>query len=334
MSIEPEIRFSVIIPVYNAEKTLRRCVDSLLRQDCSEVELILVNDGSKDGSLEICREYARQYDCVRVIDKPNGGVSTARNAGLDAAQGIYVLFVDSDDYVSPSMFEDIGRLLAEGDWDLIRLSKCFDDGKTLEKVVASKVVCHTRKDAMPKLIEDICSKALNPPWAKVYRRELLAQRHIRFPVGVSVAEDRAFNIIYSLYVQSYRVSDQIAYYVNTENENSLSRKRHADLDTQFKIANEYTDQAILESGIPEAEQEQYQRAINFAECRYIYKIAKDLRRDQLGWLERQAELWKRCSQINRKHMSYPHTGYCRRITLPVRFRMTMVIDLIAKRLLK
>lgn len=97
--------YSVVIPVYNAEKTLRRCVDSLLRQDCSEVELILVNDGSKDGSLEICREYARQYDCVRVIDKPNGGVSTARNAGLDAAQGIYVLFVDSDDYVSILPFD-------------------------------------------------------------------------------------------------------------------------------------------------------------------------------------------------------------------------------------
>ena len=87
------MEYSVIIPVYNAEKTLKRCVDSLLEQNCSDLELILVNDGSKDSSLEICKAYQNENNCVRVIDKPNGGVSSARNAGLDAAFGQYVLFV-------------------------------------------------------------------------------------------------------------------------------------------------------------------------------------------------------------------------------------------------
>ena len=97
-------RFSVIIPVYNAGKTLQHCVDSLLLQKCEDVEIILVNDGSQDGSAAICRSYAARYSAVRYLEKSNGGVSSARNAGLDAAQGRYVLFVDSDDYVPGSLF--------------------------------------------------------------------------------------------------------------------------------------------------------------------------------------------------------------------------------------
>ncbi len=328
------MEYSVIIPVYNAEKTLRRCVDSLLGQDPEGVELILVNDGSKDGSLELCRDYERRFACVRVVDKPNGGVSSARNAGLDAARGEHILFVDSDDYVSASLFEDLEQLFAEKDWDLVRLSNCVDDGTALHERVSAMASFSTRAEALPKLIDDICSKALNSPWAKVYRRELLEAHQIRFPLGVSLAEDRAFNIAYSLYVQSYAVSDKIGYYVNTENEQSLSRKRHADLDVQFQIADEFNDRAIRDSGIPGEEKEQYRRAINFAKCRGIYKTAKDLRRDGLSWPARQKALWEKCREINRQHMKYPDTSYCRRITLPVRLRMTAAIDLIAKRLLK
>lgn len=328
------ITYSVVIPVYNAEKTVRRCVDSLLGQNPEGVELILVNDGSKDGSLELCRDYEHRFACVRVVDKPNGGVSSARNAGLDVARGDRILFVDSDDYVPATLFQDLEQLFAEGDWDLIRLSYCVDDGKALHERVSASTAFPTRGEALPSMIDDICSKALNSPWAKVYRRELLEAHQIRFPLGVSVAEDRAFNIHYTLYVRSYRVSDRVGYYVNTENEQSLSRKRHADLDAQFKIADEYTDRAIGESGLPEEEQEQYRRAINFARCRFIYKTAKDLRQDQLGWFARQRALWKQCGEINRKHMKYPDTAYCRRITLPVRLRMTPAIDVIAKRLLK
>ena len=107
------MRFSVIIPVYNAEKTLRRCVDSVLSQLGDRDEVLLVNDGSKDGSGAICAEYAGRDVRVRLIDKENGGVSSARNAGLDAARGDYVLFVDSDDWVSGDLLSAASTLLAE-----------------------------------------------------------------------------------------------------------------------------------------------------------------------------------------------------------------------------
>ncbi len=103
-------QLSIIVPVYNAEKWLRRCVDSLLNQDLlrEDYEIILVDDGSKDGSPQICDDYAAAHTgLVSVIHQPNGGVSMARNAGLDAAVGEYVMFVDSDDYVKEDSFAEI-----------------------------------------------------------------------------------------------------------------------------------------------------------------------------------------------------------------------------------
>lgn len=98
-------KVSVIVPVYNAEKYLRECVDSILGQTLSDIELILVDDGSTDSSPAICDRYAEQDARVQVIHKPNGRAASARNAGLRAASGDYVAFVDSDDWVSPKMYE-------------------------------------------------------------------------------------------------------------------------------------------------------------------------------------------------------------------------------------
>ena len=100
---------SIIVPVYNAERTLHRCVTSLVEQSYPNIEILLVNDGSKDASLEMCRGYEQQDSRIRVIDKPNGGVSSARNAGLDVARGEYIMFCDSDDWVSPLWCEHMVR---------------------------------------------------------------------------------------------------------------------------------------------------------------------------------------------------------------------------------
>ena len=327
-----DCRLSVIVPVYNAEKTLRRCVDSLRPQMREGDELILVNDGSKDGSAALCGQYAAQDARISYVSKENGGVSSARNAGLDVAKGTCVLFVDSDDYVPPSLFADIDRELQAGDWDLLRFSYCVDSGKAKQEHRMLPVSCGSRAEALPRIIDDICSKALNSPWAKVYRRAIIERERIRFPLGASIAEDRAFNIKYSMYVQQYRVTDRIGYYVNTENEQSLSRKHYKDINAQFQITGGYVQQAIREAAIPEYEKESYRRAVNFGVCRSIYKEAKDLRREQIGWFTRQQRLWKSCRTINRQHMRYPGTKYCRRITLPIRTYQTWLIDLIAKKL--
>ena len=108
---------SVIVPIYKAEQTLRRCVDSLLAQTHSDFELLLVDDGSPDGSGAICDEYASKDSRVRVFHKDNGGVSSARQVGLDHSRGEYLIHVDSDDWVAPRMLEELYRKAVSDDAD-------------------------------------------------------------------------------------------------------------------------------------------------------------------------------------------------------------------------
>ena len=100
-------KVSVIVPVYNTEQYLKECVDSLLKQTLTDLEIILIDDGSPDNSAYICDEYAKLDSRVKVIHKENGGLSSARNAALDICKGEYIGFVDSDDFVEPTMFEEL-----------------------------------------------------------------------------------------------------------------------------------------------------------------------------------------------------------------------------------
>lgn len=115
-----EVKVSVIIPVYQVENYLERAVDSVLAQTLEEKEIILVDDGSPDGSPEICDRYARQYpEMIRVIHKENQGLGMARNTGADAARGKYLAFLDSDDTVEPEMYEEMYEKAREGDYDIV-----------------------------------------------------------------------------------------------------------------------------------------------------------------------------------------------------------------------
>ena len=243
-----------------------------------------------------------------------------------------MLFVDSDDYVAPHFFSILDKALEKTHCDLIQFSCCFDNGQETREKVYGQFRAEGRDQMMPQLINDICRKQINPPWAKLYRRDLIEAHQIRFPVGTSVGEDRVFNIKYSMYAQSYAVSDQILYYVSTENENSLSRGRHEDLKQQFAVIRQYFSDALQKAPIAESEKEQYQKAVNFGDCRSIYHDAKLMHQDGVGWYARQKRLAALCCEINRKHMKYPSARYCRLITFPVRFYLTPAIDAIAWKL--
>ena len=122
------MKYSVIIPIYNAERTLARCLDSLTAAVCPDAELLLIDDGSSDSSAAICRAYLEADPRFVLIRKENGGVSSARNLGLDRAQGEYVLFVDSDDYVEPDYFARLDRLDPEDKYDYLLFSYYRFDG--------------------------------------------------------------------------------------------------------------------------------------------------------------------------------------------------------------
>lgn len=178
---------SVIIPVYNVERYLNACIDSVLCQTYKDIEIILVDDGAADGCPDICDAYAKADSRVRVIHKQNGGLSDARNAGIDTAKGKYLLFIDSDDSVSPDHIEYLYRLLTENRADM---SVCgvmqVQEGKSPVPSLHTRSVLLTPERAFFSLLYakgvDVCA------YAKLYKAELFDG--IRFPKG-RVYEDSA-----------------------------------------------------------------------------------------------------------------------------------------------
>ena len=195
--------FSVIIPVYNAEATLKKCVDSVLGQQFANFEVILVDDGSKDGSFQICEEYARKDSRVIVIHKENGGVSSARNRGLEIAKGKWVTFVDSDDYINDTY------LVLHEDKDVVFVSyrNVLDEKEKEGLSSACFTGCHL-SDVVAKYGSD---SMLRTPWAKFYRRDLIG--NIRFPEDMKVGEDTCFVWRYLSRCQTYSLLPKSTYYV-------------------------------------------------------------------------------------------------------------------------
>ncbi len=325
-------RYSVIIPVYNAEKTLRRCVDSLLGQDCADVEIILVNDGSQDNSGAICEEYAKDHRNVQYISQQNAGVSAARNAGLDASQGEFILFVDSDDYVADDLFSFLREILSLNQVDLLHFSHVsFKDGWIAEHRLTPQE--YTGAEMEAALQRAICDKSLNVPWAKVYRRDLIEENHIRFPLGISIAEDRLFNMEYALYVQSYMTLDTVGYHLSLENENSLSRRKN-DMESQNRLIHIAFEAMIARSSGSPKRKEMIREADNFGVCRSVYAKAKYMHREQMRFLDRIQRIHMLCREFNRKKLKMPDTRYCRLISLPIRWNLALVIDAMAAKLVR
>lgn len=180
---------SIIVPIYNVEEYLKRCIDSLVNQTYKDIEIILVNDGSTDSSLNICKEYANQHKIIKLIDKMNGGLSSARNAGLKHCQGEYIAFVDSDDWVEPNYIEVLLDVLEKHNVDIAQCSYVKEVGQ----VNSSKIINQyneeilTGKDAIKKLyIKDDYVKTV-VAWNKLYRRNIFER--IRFPEGLNYEDE-------------------------------------------------------------------------------------------------------------------------------------------------
>lgn len=182
------MKVSVIVPVYNVEKYLKRCVESILAQTYRDLEIILVDDGSKDSSGDICEELKILDPRIVVIHKENGGLSSARNAGMDIAKGEYFGFVDSDDYIEPDMFETLLTAALETKKDIAccgRIVDLFGKGKLYQFQLAESRV-YTRDEAIEEVLylQNIDVSACD----KLFKRELFDE--IRYPHG-RISEDAA-----------------------------------------------------------------------------------------------------------------------------------------------
>ena len=211
MLTEPLI--SVIIPVYNAGALLCQSLDSLLEQTFRDWEAICVDDGSIDGSGDKLDEYAARDSRIKVVHQPNGGVSSARNCGLEHASAPYVTMLDADDYFVPSALEQLYSCMQEHDCDIVccTMRKVFPDGHT--EVEQTRFGCGLHKAAPA----DIYRFSMRSPWCKLYKRSIIEQGKNRFPLGIPICEDDVFVVSYWYHVKSFYMLDKPLYnYVQSE----------------------------------------------------------------------------------------------------------------------
>ena len=209
---------SIIVPVYNAEKTLDRCVKSIIKQSYKDVEIILVDDGSTDKSPELCDNFTKCDDRIKTIHKTNGGVSSARNEGLLNAQGDYISFIDSDDYVDENY---ISSFFMKGELAEFSIQgyKAKTNNGVLFKTVSDSVI------SIPQLIHLAeANNTINSPWGKMFSNDIIKTHLLKFDERLSYGEDHLFVLNYLLFTNSIHSSCNMGYNYVDNQEGSLTHK--------------------------------------------------------------------------------------------------------------
>ena len=212
---------TVVIPVYNVEKYLKRCVESVIAQDWKKYEILLVDDGSTDHSPQICDNYVKTYDFISVIHKENGGLSEARNTGLSQAKGEYVYFPDSDDWIEPDTFIALSEALESQKFDIISFNREFVKSEE-DAIVSDSVVTivFEGKDAFVEMLKH--SYITGFANDKIYRKSLFMDHDILFPKG-KYYEDLGTN--YKLFLSARKVyaTNQKYYHYLIDNPDSITQ---------------------------------------------------------------------------------------------------------------
>lgn len=210
-------KVSVIVPVYNASNYLSHCIDSILSQIDIDFELLLINDGSKDGSDKICNEYAMKDSRIRVFHKENGGVSSARNLGIENADGEWIIFIDSDDWISEDMLKDMYDKAISEDADLV-----YSDLRMFFKEHSE--VLHIAKYDPNKvnMLNNFIKSTFGTVVGMLAKRSLYEFNQVRFPVGVKFCEDFYVAVRLMLYSKKICYIPATYYCYNRQNEASAS----------------------------------------------------------------------------------------------------------------
>ena len=248
------IKVSIIVPVYNVEAYLAKCLDSLVNQTLKEIEIIVVNDGSPDNSKKIIDTYSNKYDNICAFDKENGGLSDARNFGIKKAKGEYIAFVDSDDYVDTSMYEKMYNKAKSGNYDMVvcDLNYVYDDR-------VMRAYSNVKEDT--EKIKEVMLNIYPAAWNKIFKRELLSD--IKFKRGIWF-EDVEF--IYRLlpHVKNIGVVNEPLYQY-LQRDGSITRKKdmriYNYIDNMNSIMDYYKDNDLYL---------EYKKELEYIYVRYIY----------------------------------------------------------------
>lgn len=271
-------KVSIVIPVYNAEKTVERCVKSICEGTYDYLQVILIEDCSKDGSWGICQELEKRYECVQCIqNERNRGVSYTRNQGLRVADGKYLMFVDSDDWVEPDYVETFVRVQKENGSLLVVSGYVNHDevqnGKTeyfrFDDIEEQEIMDY--KDCLEKLFENRFAQVL---WNKIFQTDVVKQNHIYFDESISIGEDFRFILTYLEKMQQEKIVllNKLLYHYMRDNPQSLmASARLAKIDELLK--NQAKMQRLIgksEEEITKSMGEERKRQIELY-CYFIYR---------------------------------------------------------------
>jgi len=223
---------SVIVPVYNVEKYLECCINSIINQTYKDLEIILVNDGSTDGSGELCDKLATTDSRIKVIHKDNSGVSETRNLGISIAEGEWITFVDADDFIETDMYEKLINESLDKDVVFCRMKNFYPDNK-IEYVFENKLEKLGRE---PWYVTDMVlgkgvisngdiveyEGVFGSPCRSLFKLSIIIENGIKFPLGVKMAEDKLFVMEYLSYCKTARVIDDYLYNYRRDRQGSAS----------------------------------------------------------------------------------------------------------------
>ena len=242
-------RISIIVPVYKSEQYLPKCIDSILVQSYLNWELLLIDDGSPDNSGKICDEYMQKDARIRVFHKGNGGVSSARNFGLEKAKGDYIMFVDSDDWIDNNCLKVCIEEVVRNNLDAVQFGYI--------SVFPTKEMLNV-KTVTPSLNGEkfIKSTSLNVSvWGGLYKHSLIEENKLRFPLALNLAEDQIFILTFLKYAKRIKYIDEALYYYLQRDNSAIhtlksidmisSSKALTDFSIEWPVAKQHIDSMIV-----------------------------------------------------------------------------------------
>lgn len=292
---------SVIVPVYNVASYLRKCLDTIVAQTCQDIEILVIDDGSTDQSGAICDEYACRDDRINIFHVENGGLSAARNIGIEHAKGEWIAFVDSDDWVEPDMLERALSAATRDQLDLVfwGYRKEYADRSEEKKLIWAQTEIYDEEQVSAQLHRRLFglmgkelshpehSSSFNTAWGKLYRSSIIKENGIRFvDTDLIGSEDILFNAYVMAYVRRARYLDACAYHYRKNNDQSLTTVYNSKQFLRWQNLFDLMEEQIRRDGLPKI----FADALNNRIALSIIGIGLNILKNPRGVLERKKEL--------------------------------------------
>ncbi len=315
-------KVSVVVPIYNVEKYIKKCLDSLVNQTLQEIQIILVNDGSTDESGNIAKEYASKYtNKIIYLEKENGGLSDARNFGMRYTEGEYIAFLDSDDYVENTMYEEMYNKALQENSDYV---ECDFLWEYPDKVKKDKRIPYSNKKEMLTNVRVVA-------WNKLIKREILEKNNISFPKGLRYEDiEFTYKLIPYLNKTSY-VNKEFVHYVQRNNSiANVQNERTAEIFTIFDNIIKYYQEKNFYEEYKEELEYSYSRILLCSSLKRICKIKdsktrKKLIEETFEKLYQQFPLWKENKILNNRSIKNMYMKSINKFTYPIYTKMFQLL---------